>query len=63
MPGNQISKSAQEAMKKLLRYSWGDIDFKYENLTRKEKDLVSEEQFRELKEAYDTILKELNKED
>jgi hypothetical protein len=43
-----MSEELQLAVLKLLELSWEDIHFRYDDLTDREKNAVSPEQFREL---------------
>ena len=45
----ELSERAQKAVKDLLRYSFRDIDYMYEDLTLEEQDVVDLDTFEEIK--------------
>lgn len=45
---DKLDQETLEAVRQLLRYSWTDIDFKWEELTDVEKKLVTPMQFEKL---------------
>ena len=49
--GDKLNKS-EEVVSRILNYSFDDIDWNYEHLTAREKMLVTEKEFNDLKKKY-----------